>query len=255
LKTNRLSHLKSRWLSIGLLLAAGCTTAHVQAARQIPTLIEPHDSVAIVVSHDATDLASEAVGCISKALKEAFPALRTVSPEEFHKAAFPDIPLEMAPRASIYVPLLLNDPTFRVRIAPLDLQYLISVQGKTDQKGETFAGGAGGGGGAVTWFGWSGDRNSKVTASVLDLKQRSPSGEIKATASGKPWFVCVGLLVFCAPLGAPAFTEAKACSEIGLAVAKFLAGEGTSQAEQALRKEYRPANKKSGESNGRDKFQ
>jgi hypothetical protein len=33
----------------------------------------------------------------------------------------------------------------------------------------------------------------------------------------------------CAPFGAPAFTEAKACDEIGTAVAKFLAGEGADE--------------------------
>jgi hypothetical protein len=73
--------MKSGWLSIGLLLAAGCTTAQVHATRHIPTLIEAHDAVAIVLSGEATDLASEAVSCISKALKEGFPTLRIVSRE------------------------------------------------------------------------------------------------------------------------------------------------------------------------------
>lgn len=212
------------------LLLAGCTTAQVQAIRPLPTRIEAHEPVAIVVSHDATELASEAVGCISKALKEGFPTLRIVPPDEFHKTALPDIALELAPRALIYLPLLLNDPVFRARIAPLGLRYLISIQGKTEQEGKPFAGGAGGGGGAVTWFGWSGKRASNVTASILDLQQ-GQSGEIRATSSGEPWFVCVGLLVFCVPLGAPAFTEAEACDEIRKGVAKFFAGESSAQAE------------------------
>jgi hypothetical protein len=220
-------------LSFGLLamtwLWAGCTTAQVQATRQIHTRIETHEPVAIVVSPETTEVTSDAVGCISKVLRERFPNLRIVLPDEFHKLAFPDVALELAPRALIYLPLLLNDPAFRARITPLDLRYLISVQGKTDQKAKPFFGGAGGYGGAVTWFGAEWDRKSNVTASILDLKQDTGAGEIRASAEGKPWFVCIGLLIMCAPFGAPAFTEAKACDEIGTAVAKFLAGEGANE--------------------------
>src|SRR5262249_12115862 len=120
-------------------LWAGCTTAQVQTTKQIPTPIETREPVAIVVSPETTDLTSDAVGCISKALKERFPNLRIVLPDEFHKVAFPNVALELAPRASIYLPLLLNDPAFRARIAPLGLRYLISVQGKTDQQANPFA--------------------------------------------------------------------------------------------------------------------
>lgn len=233
--------MKSLKPTIGLLTAtllwAGCTTAQVQVTRQMPTRIEAHESVAIVVSPVTTDFASNAVHCISETIKEEAPYLRIILPDEFHRTAFPDVALELAPRALIYLPLLLTDPAFRARIAPLGLRYLISVHGRTDQKGEPFAGAAGGGGGAVTWFGWSGDRNSYVTASVLDLKQGTLTGEIKATALGKPWFVCVGILVFCAPLGAPAFTEAKACSEIATAVTRFIVGENTPRAEAPPHKE------------------
>lgn len=204
------------------LLLAGCTTAQVEATRQTSAQIEAHEPVAIVIPHEATELASNAVTCISKALKGKFPNLRIVLPGEFHKAAFPDVAPELAPRALVYLPLLLNDPAFRARIAPLGLRYLISVQGKTEQEGTVFGEGAGG----ASVLGWSADRKSNVTASVVDLKSGVAAGEIRAAASGKPWFVCVGVLFFCAPFGAPAFTEAEACDQIGTAVAKYFAGEG-----------------------------
>jgi hypothetical protein len=220
--------MKSK-LSFGLLamtwLWVGCTTAQVQVTRQIPTRIEAHEPVAIVVSHETTDLTSGAVGCISKALKDRFPNLQIVLPNEFHRTALPDVALELAPRALIYLPLLLNDPAFRARIAPLGLRYLISVQGKTDQQAEPFIGAVGGPGGGMTVLGAGFDRKSNLTASILDLQQ-GHSGEVKALAEGKPWFACIGILIMCAPIGAPAFTEAKACDEIGTAVAKFFAGEG-----------------------------
>jgi hypothetical protein len=76
-------------LSFGLLtmtwLWAGCTTAQVQATRQIHTRIETHEPVAIVVSPETTEVTSDAVGCISKVLRERFPNLRIVLPDEFHK--------------------------------------------------------------------------------------------------------------------------------------------------------------------------
>lgn len=247
--------MKSGWLSMGLLLAAGCTTAQVQATRQMPTRIEAHEPVAIVVSHETTELASDAVGCISKALKESFPNLRIVPPDEFHRTAFPDVVLELAPRALIYLPLLLNDPAFRARIAPLGLRYLISIQGKTDQQSKPIVGGGAGLGGGWTALGAEWDRKSNVTASILDLKQSLGVGEIRASAEGKPWFVCVGALVFCVPLGAPAFTEAKACDDIGKAVAKFLAGESTSQVEEAAQESNRQKSSSGAEQNGREKFE
>lgn len=89
-------------------LWAGCATAQVQVTRQMPIQIEAHETIAIVVSHDATELASEAVGCIRKALKEGFPNLRIIFPEEFHRTAFPHVSVALAPRALIYLPLLLN---------------------------------------------------------------------------------------------------------------------------------------------------
>jgi hypothetical protein len=208
---------------------AGCTTAQVQITRSNSTRIEAHEAIAIVVSHDGTELASESVLCVTKALHEKFPAIRFILSEEFHRAAFPDMALEFAPRALIYLPLLLNDPAFRARIAPLGFRYLIAVRGKTEEEGNPIVGGFGGPGGAVTVLGWSADRKSTVTAEILDLKQDTSRGEIKASAEGKPWFVCVGALVFCAPLGAPAFTEAKACSEIASAVAGFFDRHGDPQ--------------------------
>ena len=217
--------MKLRWLPIQLLALAfpwmGCTTAQVQ----IPTRIEAREPIAIVVSPETTDLTSDAVGCISKALKEGFPNLRIIFPDEFHKTAFPDVALELAPRALIYLPLLLNDPAFRARIDPPGLRYLISVQGKTDQHAKPFVGAVGGGGFGMTVLGAGFDRKSNLTASILDLQQ-GQSGEVKALAEGKPWFACIGVLIMCAPIGALAFTEAKACDEIGTGVAKFLAGEG-----------------------------
>lgn len=217
------------YLLAATLLWAGCTTAQVNWSREMRTLIQPHDGVAIVAPRPAgadeeISFATEATSCIAAALRDAYPALKIVRADEFNRTA-PDVALELAPRALIHLPLLLNDAAFRARIAPLGLRYLISVQGETSQKAKPIVGAVGGHGGAVTVLGAEWDRRSNLTASILDVEQVLGAGEIRASTQGKPWFVCVGMLFLCAPIGAPAFTESKACKELGEGVVKFLAGE------------------------------
>ena len=226
--------MKPKWQASGFLAAAilwtGCTTAQMQLTREMRTQIEPHDAVAIVAPREAEgsediSFATAALNCISTALRDTYPALKIVSADQFYRTAFPDLTAEQTPHATNYRSLLAEDPKFRERISRLGLRYLISVEGRTYQKAEPIIGLIGGPGGGATVLGVGWDRKSNLTASILDIKQSLGAGEVRASASGKPWFVCVGALVFCAPLGAPAFTEGKACKELGEGVVKFLAGE------------------------------
>jgi hypothetical protein len=224
--------MKSKRIKIGLLatalMAGGCVSVgqvRVLSFREMPTLIEPHDAVAIAVSDEITDLAVSAEGCINNALKQAFPTLRIISSGDFYRIAFPDAAPDKSVRTYTDFSLLLKEPPFRERIAPLGLRYLILVEGGTQQKGEPIIGGAGAGLGAVTAFGWSGERQSSLWASILDLEKYQPAGHVLAEASGKPWWTCVGLGPFCVPLGAAVFTESGACAKVGEGVGQFLKGE------------------------------
>jgi hypothetical protein len=231
--------MKSKWLAVGFLLAAflwaGCTTAQVQAVRHTATGIEPQEALVILFSPqfslDARPIEEkEIVTCISDEVRKGQPGLRIVSPDEFRRTAFPNLAPEAAPNSPEYLDLLLNHASFRERISSLGIRYLISVRGGTEQKGEVSGGGIGGGGAAVLVIGGSWDRKTELVASVIDLKQETASGEIKASASGRPWFFAV--LPSPLVLGMPAFTEAKACGELGQALAKFLAGENPSNQEE-----------------------
>jgi hypothetical protein len=207
------------------LIVGGCTQVSVLNFREMPTLIEPHDAVAVVVSGEITDLAANAEGCVNKALKGAFPALRIISSDDFYRTAFPDADPDKSVRASTDISALLKEPDFRERIAPLGLRYLLLIEGGTQQKGEPFFGGEGGGLGAITAFGWSGERTSSLWASVLDMKMYRPAGYVFVEASGKPGWMCVGMGPFCLPFGAVAFTESGACGKVGEGVVQFLKGE------------------------------
>jgi YajG family uncharacterized lipoprotein len=217
--------MKSTRLIIPLLVTAlmlvGCTQVSVLTFREMPTVIEPHDAVAIAVSGETTDFAADAEGCVSKALKAAFPTLRIISSDDFYRIALPEV--EKSVRASTDISVLLKEPAFRERIAPLGLRYLVLIEGGTQQKGEPIIGVGGGPGPTV--FGWSGKRQSSLWASILDLKKYQPAGHVSAEAIGKPWWTCVGLGPFCLPLGAAAFTESGACAKVGEGVVQFLKGE------------------------------
>lgn len=207
------------------LILCGCTRVSVQSFRDMPALVEPHDAVAIVISDETTDFAVNAEGCVSKALKETFPTLRVISSDDFYRIAFPNTVTEKAVRTSTDISLLLKETAFRERIAPLGLRYLISIQGGTQQKGEPVVGAFGGPGGAATVLGATWDRVSSLNASIMDLKKDQSIGSLWVSASGKPWFICIGFGPLCAPLGAPAFTESEACGSFGEGVARFLKGE------------------------------
>lgn len=224
--------MKSGRIIIGLLASAlitgGCVSVgqvRVLSFRDMPTLIEPHDVVAVAVCGLITDLATSAEGCVSKALKEAFPALRIISSSDFYRTVFPDAASDKSVRTWDDFSLLLKEPAFRERISPLGLRYLVLLEGGTQQQGEPSFGGEGAGLGAVTAFGWSGERQSSLWASILDLEKYQSAGHILAEASGKPWWSCVGLGPFCVPLGAAVFTESGACAKIGEGVVQFLKDE------------------------------
>lgn len=192
-------------------LLTACATAQVRDGRATSVAIDSDESMAILVSHSARDLEKAAVRCISSAVTKTFPFVRIVSADEFRRAAFPDLPADAAPHSAEFVALLMNDPRFLQRIAPLRLRYLISVSGATEQS----VVGAGGGGpaGLVVW-----NRSTRLSASVLDLKREQAACELSASVAGNPWMLIVGGL----PLGIPSMTESQACEELGRSVTKFL---------------------------------
>ncbi len=207
-------------LTIGFVALAwlwvGCTKAELGEIRKGPTGFEPHEAVAIVVSRDSRIAEDEIVDCISTAINEADPTLRVVTPDEFRRAAFPNLAPEAAPQNPQYLALLLKHPPFQERMTQEGIRYLIFVSGGTEQQhhGDFFC--APGGCLGLVWW----DRESRLVASVFDFKQGRMPGEVRASASGRPWFAVV--LFF--PLGLPAATETRACSELGEGVARFLAG-------------------------------
>jgi hypothetical protein len=219
-------------------LLSACTTGVVTKSREAPTGLSTGEAIAFVFSRQFSLEAqrveeSEIIGCISEAVRKAHPTLRIVLPDEFRRTVFPGLAPEAAPYKPEYFELLLDHPTFKERVAARGIRYLISVGGVTEQTGGPGAGAIGGPGAAVLVIAGSWDRKTSLTASVLDLQQKRIAGKLEASASGHPWL----LIVFPSPLmiGAPAFTESKACGELGEAIAKFVASEDVPGAEETQR--------------------
>jgi hypothetical protein len=221
-------------LLLGLLTTAlfwvGCTTAIVREVRDTPTGLNLHEGVAFVFSRefslDSQPIKeSKIVDCIGQAVRKAHPALRIVPPDEFRHTVFPDLAPEAAPNNPEHFALLLSHPTFKKRTASLGIRYLISLSGRTDsqQKGGVGCGGGMGGAACIGLLWW--EQRSLLNATVFDLQHAQSAGNLHASADGRPWF----FFVFPSPLmiGVPAFTESKACGDLGEAVAKFIAGEDT----------------------------
>jgi len=134
--------------------------------------------------------------------------------------SFPDLPPEAAPRSPQFLGMLLDNPVFRDRIAPLNLRYLIAIGGETrvKQSGGAIAGAAPAPAGAFLFGAWVWNRDTQLVASILDVKQTGAAAEINAKASGTAWLVLVEGL----PIGAPAFTETNACARLGDKLSQFL---------------------------------
>lgn len=188
--------------------------------------ITPHESIVILAYREFaietpafTKTEDELVKCVSTQIKLAHPDLHIVPADEFRRVAFPDLPAEKAPSRPESLALLLDHSVFKERVAKLGLRYLIVVGALTKQPKLEVWGGCGGGyGGAgclalVVW-----DKESRMAASILDLREPVKPYELKETVTGNPWLAVIGII----PLAMPAPTESKACTDIGATIGKHL---------------------------------
>ena len=220
--------LRIRFLLFHLILSAillwtGCTTPEIDSTQRIAGALEPHATVAILISTDS-DLEREAVKCITASLRDAKPGVRFLYLEEFRRRVFYYGYPENENDRKKYFTSLASEPALRQRVIEIGIRYVISIYGGTEQKSKPLGGATGGAGGFLTWFGMAWDRKSRLEASIFDLQQVEDVGTVRAFAEGHPWFMCIGVGPFCAPIGAAAFTESTACKGLAEALAAVLTG-------------------------------
>ena len=207
------------WL-LALLLPA-CSTVEVQEPQNALAALEPGEAVTVVLNSyfgsDETYSAEDSISkCVTKAVHKANPLVKVIPPDEFRRVAFPDLELNEMPHSVESFKLLLDNPSFLDRIAPMGLRYLV-IAGSTNNEVSRreclppFLCGHG-------WY-----KSSRLAGIILDVKQaRTLPAELSATASGKSWFYLIVIL----PLGFRADPGSAACDGFGKAVAKAIVSGG-----------------------------
>ncbi len=205
------------WLWVFLLV--GCTDIKVQEERKTETSLEANEKISFILDRsniedeeNAKEIEVKIEKCIDKALKKLVPPIQTVSAETFRKTVFPGIDYLFIPSKPDSIIALLNDPDFKNRITSLGLRYLLILQGKS-----SFMDQGGGLGPGFLLFTW--DKESKMSACVIDLKQGCKAGDVQTIALGHGFFA-----IFIFPFGLPAISEGPACKALGNQVAIFITG-------------------------------
>ncbi len=159
--------------------------------------------------------------CVRGEILRLRPKQRIVSFDEFRRTAFPDLSPESAPRNPKYLSMLLQRTDFRDRIRPFGIRHIAFIGGvtKTFTDGGIGCVGAGPGFGCFGLITW--DKNSRLGASVLDLKYSRREENLNASASGTAWLAVVGIF----PIGLPSDTVGTVCRDLGTRLTRYLDGE------------------------------
>jgi hypothetical protein len=195
------------------------TYPQLSVKRLAPTEIKAQEAIALVLDTFSGEFSrskeNEFIGCISDAIRKEYPTVRIIPPDDFRRVAVPDLTHEGAP--SRPWDQLMEEPEFRERIAPTGIRYVILVSGDTQWTGRKVH---------ADWIAaeetWG--RESWLKANVWDITRAQRMGEVTVTVAGETGYGALFPLIVIAV----AYTETRACNEIGQAVQKFLAGESFS---------------------------
>lgn len=157
--------------------------------------------------------------CAATAVNKHFPDLRYISRADFIKTAFPNLPIDSAPTDLRYVRVVLESPTIRHRLEPINLRYIIYVGGKTEIEAShswVVVGGymAATAAGFSTW-----EKDTDVNALVFDLQNPKNATRSEEHSEGTSWVA--GLFPFV--IGMSTASENRACNEIGKQLVNTLA--------------------------------
>ncbi len=189
----------------------------------------PDDGIMLVFvrefsfDHDIDDIKAKGriLDCVRDEILRLRPKQRIVSFDEFRRTAFPDLSPESAPRNPKYLSMLLQRTDFRDRIRPFGIRHIAFIGGvtKTVTDGGIGCVGAGPGFGCFGLITW--DKNSRLGASVLDLKYSRREENLNASASGTAWLAVVGIF----PIGLPSDPSYVACKDLGVRIARSISNE------------------------------
>jgi hypothetical protein len=216
-------------------LTAGCSSTgpkvmdsqEVHLQKQAVTVIRS-EAFRFDWDKEVRPVQADLESCAADAITEHFPDLHYIPRETFTKTAFPNLPSESAPTELRYIRVLIEKPTLRQRLKPLNLRYIVYVGGHTEiQESNNWIVQAGFNAvlvmGASTWT-----KETNVNALIFDLKRLTESTGAEEHAAGTSWMA--GVLPFI--VGWPDHSEHQACRQMGEQITQALARARRLEAQQ-----------------------
>lgn len=201
-----------------------CTTVQVQSESSSLGTLNAGENIVLLSNlaslQDFDD--SDVDNCIGSSMRQANPELHFVAAKQFRENLYPYFMPGTTPHTVEGYKSVLDKAEVHQRITALSVRYLIILTKggtNTDWHGGIFCGAGYGGGGCLGLSWW--DRRSELDLAVWDLQNRSFSGNVQASASGRGIMPAFGIPI---PVYSPA-TESAVCKELGSRLAELLSGQ------------------------------
>ncbi|MDH5738641.1 MAG: hypothetical protein OEZ23_10055 [Gammaproteobacteria bacterium] len=225
---NLLASLNGRSVSRRLLIAAiflllsGCVTSRIEQARLQPTSLEEDDALVVIgkASYNDRETEKSFTQCMEKALSSGRRSVRTLSEEEFKDKLYPWFEPRNAPGTTKELMALFEQPELRRQLEKTGVKYLAWIDGSTvttDQNGGMSCALSTFGGGCYGMSSW--EEKASYVASIWDLENLQPVGEISADANGTSYLA--GLVL---PIPVIARPGNEACKALANQLKSFLVG-------------------------------
>lgn len=206
------------------LSAAGCVTSTVdEMVFDEPTEGVGDATVVILGRRHAPDYETEPefIQCVGKHISSRDSSITVIGELEFVNSLYPWFEPRTAPLHPRDIDRLLAQEPVAQRMAQLNTEYMIWIDGKTERSGQS--GGmscsiAPGGAGCFGFTTWSDDSNYEAV--IWDFTDQTEVGRVNTTASGQSYMPAVVIPV---PIIAP--VKGTACDGIGDQLLEFLSSE------------------------------
>lgn len=178
----------------------------------------PDERLALVSVSPSTGAAL--VECVEEALYKQEPDLALIPSREFRDSMFPWFEPGIAPEGIEKLETVMTEAGVKRRIGELSLRFLVTLSGGTITRPGSWGGCIGGGMGAACVGGMSSEKQTDLTARILDLTSLEEVGQIEASGSGKSE---VGMIVII-PYFVASSAESETCAALATRIVGFLKG-------------------------------
>lgn len=211
----------SLWLSLALLALQGCVSATVdEMTFNEPSAGIGDATVVILGRRHASDYDTEFdfIQCIGQRITGGDDSIGVIGEVEFINALYPWFEPRTAPLAVQNIDTLMQIAPVADRLAEMNLQYMVWIDGttiETNSSGSMTCGVGPGGAGCFGFGTWGNESNYEAT--IWDINGRAEVGRMAAATSGQSYMPAVIVPI---PIIAP--VQDTACDSLGDQLLKYL---------------------------------